>query len=99
MVSEVGQDGDKYPVLTQKDGNTVYYSECTCVDKQVKIYSNTENEKFNKHDKGTELYWQMVFIALPASDADELQVHQRFLSGTAGNDLELTADTEGNYRS
>ena len=95
---KLGENGDKYPVLTQKDGNTVYYSECTCVDKQVKIYSNTENEKFDKHDKGTET---LLADGLYSSTCQRCQTNFKYIKdfcGTAGNDLELTADTEGNYK-
>ena len=95
---KLGENGDKYPVLTQKDGNTVYYSECTCVDKQVKIYSNTENEKFDKHDKGTET---LLADGLYNSTCQRCQTNFKYIKdfcGTAGNDLELTADTEGNYK-
>ena len=95
---KLGENGDKYPVLTQKEGNTVYYSECTCVDKQVKIYSNTENEKFDKHDKGTET---LLADGLYSSTCQRCQTNFKYIKdfcGTAGNDLELTADTEGNYK-
>ena len=54
---KLGENGDKYPVLTQKDGNTVYNKYYICVDKQVymNIFSNTDaHEKYDKHDKGTE---------------------------------------------
>ena len=94
---KLGENGDKYPVLTQKDGNTVYYSECTCVDKQVKIYSNTENEKFDKHDKGTET---LLADGLYSSTCQRCQTNFKYIKdfcGTAGNDLELTA-TDGNYK-
>lgn len=95
---KLGEKGDKYPVLTQKDGNTVYYSECTCVDKQVKIYSNTENEKFDKHDKGTET---LLADGLYSSTCQRCQTNFKYIKdfcGTAGNDLELTADGDGNYK-
>lgn len=94
---KLGENGNKYPVLTQKDGNTVYYSECTCVDKQVKIYSNTENEKFDKHDKGTET---LLADGLYSSTCQRCQTNFKYIKdfcGTAGNDLELTA-TDGNYK-
>lgn len=95
---KLGENGDKYPVLTQKDGNTVYYSECTCVDKQVKIYSNTENEKFDKHDKGTET---LLADGLYSSTCQRCQTNFKYIKdfcGTAGNDLDLTADGDGNYK-
>lgn len=95
---KLGENGDKYPVLTQKDGNTVYYSECTCVDKQVKIYSNTENEKFDKHDKGTET---LLADGLYSSTCQRCQTNLMYIKdfcGNAGNDLDLTADGDGNYK-
>ncbi len=94
---KLGEDGDEYPVLTPKDGNTVYYSYCTCVDKQVKIYSNTENEKYDKHDKGTET---LLADGLYSSTCQRCQANFMYIKnfcGIDGNDLELTANTDGSY--
>lgn len=97
---KLGENGDKYPVLTQKDGNTVYYSECTCVDNQVNIYSNTEadtHEKYDKHVKGIET---LLENGLYSSTCQRCQTNFKYIKdfcGTAGNDLELTA-TDGNYK-
>lgn len=93
----LGENGDDYPVLTPKDGNTVYYSYCTCVDKQVKIYSNTENEKYDKHDKGTET---LLADGLYSSTCQRCQANFMYIKnfcGIDGNDLELTANTDGSY--
>ena len=95
---KLGENGDEYPVLTPKDGNTVYYSDCTCVDKQVKIYSNMENEKFDKHDKGTET---LLANGLYSSTCQRCQtnfmLYIKDFCGIDGNDLELTANTDGSY--
>ena len=93
----LGENGDEYPVLTPKDGNTVYYSDCTCVDKQVKIYSNMENEKFDKHAKGTET---PSANGLYSSTCQRCQANFMYIKdfcGIDGNDLELTANTDGSY--
>ena len=94
---KLGENGDEYPVLTQKDGNTVYYIYCTCVDKQLYIYSNTENEKFDKHDKGTET---LLTNGLYSSTCQRCQANFMYIKdfcGIDGNDLELTANTDGSY--
>ena len=94
---KLGENGDEYPVLTPKDGNTVYYSDCTCVDKQVKIYSNMENEKFDKHAKGTET---PSANGLYSSTCQRCQANFMYIKdfcGIDGNDLELTANTDGSY--
>ena len=93
----LGENGDKYPVLTPKDGNTVYYIYCTCVDKQLYIYSNTENEKYDKHDKGTET---LLTNGLYSSTCQRCQANFMYIKdfcGIDGNDLELTANTDGSY--
>ena len=92
-----GTDADAYPVLTSKDGNTVYYIYCTCVDKQLYIYSNTENEKYDKHDKGTET---LLTNGLYSSTCQRCQANFMYIKdfcGIDGNDLELTANTDGSY--
>ena len=95
---KLGENGDEYPVLTPKDGNTVYYSDCTCVDKQVKIYSNMENEKFDKHAKGTET---LLANGLYSSTCQRCQtnfmLYIKDFCGVDGNDLELTANADGSY--
>ena len=94
---KLGENGDEYPVLTPKDGNTVYYSDCTCVDKQVKIYSNMENEKFDKHAKGTET---PSANGLYSSTCQRCQANFMYIKdfcGIDGNDLGLTANTDGSY--
>ena len=93
----LGENGDEYPVLTSKDGNTVYYIYCTCVDKQLYIYSNTENEKYDKHDKGTET---LLTNGLYSSTCQRCQANFMYIKdfcGIDGNDLELTANTDGSY--
>ena len=93
----LGENGDEYPVLTPKDGNTVYYIYCTCVDKQLYIYSNTENEKYDKHDKGTET---LLTNGLYSSTCQRCQANFMYIKdfcGIDGNDLELTANTDGSY--
>ena len=92
----LGENGDEYPVLTPKDGNTVYYIYCTCVDKQLYIYSNTENEKYDKHDKGTET---LLTNGLYSSTCQRCQANFKYIKdfcGIKGNDLELT-DDNGKY--
>ena len=93
----LGENGDEYPVLTPKDGNTVYYIYCTCVDKQLYIYSNTENEKYDKYDKGTET---LLTNGLYSSTCQRCQANFMYIKdfcGIDGNDLELTANTDGSY--
>ena len=92
----LGENGDEYPVLTPKDGNTVYYIYCTCVDKQLYIYSNTENEKYDKHDKGTET---LLADGLYSYTCQRCQTDFKYIKdfcGIKGNDLELT-DDNGKY--
>ena len=92
----LGENGDEYPVLTPKDGNTVYYIYCTCVDKQLYIYSNMENEKFDKHAKGTET---PSANGLYSSTCQRCQTDFKYIKdfcGIKGNDLELT-DDNGKY--
>ena len=97
---KLGEKGDKYPVLTQKDGNTVYCNECICVDTQVKAYSNTEaseHEKFDKHVKGTET---LLADGLYSYTCQRCQTNYfkyiKDFCGIPGNDLELT-DDNGKY--
>ena len=99
---KLGEKGDKYPVLTQKDGNTVYNKYCICVDKQVyeNIFSNTEaseHEKFDKHVKGTET---LLADGLYSYTCQRCQTNYfkyiKDFCGIPGNDLELT-DDNGKY--
>ena len=97
---KLGENGDKYPVLTQKDGNTVYYNDFICVDTQVKAYSNTEikTEKFDKHYRGTET---PSTDGLYSSTCQRCQTNLMYIKdfcGIDGNDLDLTADGDGNYK-
>ena len=94
---KLGENGDEYPVLTPKDGNTVYYSDCTCVDKQVKIYSNMENEKFDKHAKGTETPSANGLYSSTCKRCQANFMYIKDFCGIDGNDLELTANTDGSY--
>ena len=98
---KLGEDGDEYPVLTQSNGNTVYNNYYTCADKQVNVYSNTEedaHEKYDKHDKGTET---LLVNGLHSSICQRCQTNFMYIKdfcGIDGNDLELTADADGNYK-
>ena len=98
---KLGEKGDKYPVLTPGSGNTVYNNYCTCVDNQVNIYSNTEadtHEKYDKHVKGIETLLENGLYSYTCQRCQTNLVYIKDFCGTAGNDLELTADTEGNYK-
>ena len=98
---KLGENGDKYPVLTQKDGNTVYNKYYICVDKQVymNIFSNMEDDvhkKYDKHDKGTET---LLADGLYSSTCQRCQTDFKYIKdfcGIKGNDLELTVDN-GKY--
>ena len=98
---KLGEKGDKYPVLTQKDGNTVYNKYYICVDKQVymNIFSNMEDDvhkKYDKHDKGTET---LLADGLYSSTCQRCQTDFKYIKdfcGIKGNDLELT-DDNGKY--
>ena len=96
---KLGEKGDKYPVLTQKDGNTVYNKYYICVDKQVymNIFSNTDaHEKYDKHDKGTET---LLADGLYSYTCQRCQTDFKYIKdfcGIKGNDLELT-DDNGKY--
>ena len=96
---KLGENGDKYPVLTQKDGNTVYNKYYICVDKQVymNIFSNTDaHEKYDKHDKGTET---LLADGLYSYTCQRCQTDFKYIKdfcGIKGNDLELT-DDNGKY--
>ena len=98
---KLGEKGDKYPVLTQKDGNTVYNKYYICVDKQVymNIFSNMEDDvhkKYDKHDKGTET---LLADGLYSYTCQRCQTDFKYIKdfcGIKGNDLELT-DDNGKY--
>ena len=96
---KLGENGDEYPVLTQKDGNTVYNKYYICVDKQVymNIFSNTDaHEKYDKHDKGTET---LLANGLYSYTCQRCQTDFKYIKdfcGIKGNDLELTVDN-GKY--
>ena len=96
----LGENGDEYPVLIPSNGNTVYNNYYTCSDKQVNIFSNTEadaHEKYDKHDKGTET---LLTNGLYSSTCQRCQANFMYIKdfcGIDGNDLELTANTDGSY--
>lgn len=96
----LGENGDEYPVLIPSNGNTVYNNYYTCSDKQVNIFSNTEadaHEKYDKHDKGTET---PSANGLYSSTCQRCQANFMYIKdfcGIDGNDLELTANTDGSY--
>ena len=96
---KLGEKGDEYPVLTPKDGNTVYNKYYICVDKQVymNVFSNTDtHEKFDKHNKGTET---LLADGLYSSTCQRCQTDFKYIKdfcGISGNDLELT-DDNGKY--
>ena len=95
----LGEDGDEYPVLTPSNGNTVYNNYYTCVDKQVHNFSNTEADaQYDKHDKGTET---LLANGLYSSTCQRCQTNFMYIKdfcGIDGNDLELTANADGNYK-
>lgn len=97
---KLGENGDEYPVLIPSNGNTVYNNYYTCSDKQVNIFSNTEadaHEKYDKHDKGTET---PSANGLYSSTCQRCQTDFKYIKdfcGIKGNDLELTANTDGSY--
>ena len=96
----LGENGDEYPVLIPSNGNTVYNNYYTCSDKQVNIFSNTEadvHEKYDKHAKGTET---PSANGLYSSTCQRCQANFMYIKdfcGIDGNDLELTANTDGSY--
>ena len=97
---KLGENGDKYPVLTQKDGNTVYNKYYICVDKQVymNIFSNTDaHEKYDKHDKGTETPSANGLYSSTCKRCQANFMYIKDFCGIDGNDLELTANTDGSY--
>ena len=99
---KLGEKGDKYPVLTQKDGNTVYNKYYICVDKQVymNIFSNMEDDvhkKYDKHDKGTETPSANGLYSSTCKRCQANFMYIKDFCGIDGNDLELTANTDGSY--
>ena len=99
---KLGEKGDKYPVLTQKDGNTVYNKYYICVDKQVymNIFSNMEDDvhkKYDKHDKGTETLLADGLYSYTCQRCQANFMYIKDFCGIDGNDLELTANTDGSY--
>ena len=98
---KLGEKGDKYPVLTPGSGNTVYNNYCTCVDNQVNIYSNTEadtHEKYDKHVKGIETLLENGLYSYTCQRCQTNLMYIKDFCGNAGNDLDLTADGDGNYK-
>ncbi len=99
---KLGEDGDEYPVLTPSNGNTVYNDYYTCVDKQVymNIFSNTEadvHEKYDEHVKGTETLLANGLYSSPCQRCQTNLMYIKDFCGIDGNDLELTANTDGSY--
>ena len=97
---KLGENGDEYPVLTPKDGNTVYNNYYTCGDKQVNIFSNTEanaHEKYDKHVKGTETLLTNGLYSSTCQRCENNFLYIKDFCGIDGNDLELTANTDGSY--
>ena len=97
---KLGENGDEYPVLTPKDGNTVYNNYYTCGDKQVNIFSNTEanaHEKYDKHVKGTETLVTNGLYSSTCQQCENNFLYIKDFCGIDGNDLELTANTDGSY--
>ena len=96
---KLGENGDEYPVLTQKDGNTIFNKYYICVDKQVymNIFSNTDaHEKYDKHVKATET---LLADGLYSYTCQRCQTDFKYIKdfcGIKGNDLELT-DDNGKY--
>ena len=99
---KLGEDGDEYPVLTPSNGNTVYNDYYTCVDKQVymNIFSNTEadvHEKYDEHVKGTETLLANGLYSSPCQRCQTNLMYIKDFCGIDGNDLDLTANTDGSY--
>ena len=97
---KLGENGDEYPVLTPSNGNTVYNNYYTCGDKQVNIFSNTEanaHEKYDKHVKGTETLVTNGLYSSTCQRCENNFLYIKDFCGIDGNDLELTANTDGSY--
>ena len=97
---KLGENGDEYPVLTPSNGNTVYNNYYTCGDKQVNIFSNTEanaHEKYDKHVKGTETLLTNGLYSSTCQQCENNFLYIKDFCGIDGNDLELTANTDGSY--
>ena len=97
---KLGENGDEYPVLTPKDGNTVYNNYYTCSDKQVNIFSNTEanaHEKYDKHDKGTETLLANGLYSFTCQRCQANFVYIKDFCGIKDNNIELTVDSYGSY--
>lgn len=97
---KLGENGDEYPVLTPSNGNTVYNNYYTCGDKQVNIFSNTEanaHEKYDKHVKDTETLLTNGLYSSTCQRCENNFLYIKDFCGIAGNDLELTANTDGSY--
>ena len=97
---KLGENGDEYPVLTPSNGNTVYNNYYTCGDKQVNIFSNTEanaHEKYDKHVKGTETLVTNGLYSSTCQRCENNFLYIKYFCGIDGNDLELTANTDGSY--
>ena len=97
---KLGENGDEYPVLTPSNGNTVYNNYYTCGDKQVNIFSNTEanaHEKYDKHVKGTETLLTNGLYSSTCLRCENNFLYIKDFCGIDGNDLELTANTDGSY--
>ena len=97
---KLGENGDEYPVLTPSNGNTIYNNYYTCGDKQVNIFSNTEanaHEKYDKHVKGTETLVTNGLYSSTCQRCENNFLYIKDFCGIDGNDLELTANTDGSY--
>lgn len=97
---KLGENGDEYPVLTPSNGNTVYNNYYTCGDKQVNIFSNTEanaHEKYDKHVKDTETLLTNGLYSSTCQRCENNFLYIKDFCGIDGNDLELTANTDGSY--
>ncbi|WOG32881.1 hypothetical protein [Segatella copri] len=97
---KLGENGDEYPVLTPSNGNTVYNNYYTCGDKQVNIFSNTEanaHAKYDKHVKGTETLVTNGLYSSTCQRCENNFLYIKDFCGIDGNDLELTANTDGSY--
>lgn len=97
---KLGENGDEYPVLTPSNGNTVYNNYYTCGDKQVNIFSNTEanaHAKYDKHVKGTETLVTNGLYSSTCQRCENNFMYIKDFCGIDGNDLELTANTDGSY--
>jgi len=97
---KLGENGDEYPVLTPKDGNTVYNNYYTCSDKQVNIFSNTEanaHEKYDKHDKGTETLLANGLYSFTCKRCQANFVYIKDFCGIKDKNIELTVEPDGSY--